>query len=656
MRNTILTKGPEYRRAILLALVAGIPLLFLRMLYDPTNVPKLTLLMMGVLVVAAIRGVEILQGADASGLKRVMIPALAIAVPLTIAWLFSPYRGWALFGDYPRFTGLLPYLAVVAFGVVLADAFAGRTRSILWAVVIAGGIAGAYAALQFLGLDPFDWTLRGAASEEVVSTLGNPNFAGAFFGITLPLGAVLALTERDRRNVVFGLLALIVIGWIVTRSEGGWAAGIAGLAVAGGIIFSQRVRWARMAGIAAAGLIAVAVIGVVVAAIASEGSDTLPDTAERRAEWWQGAFKMGADAPIVGRGPGTFALEHSRYRTFEDVVQVSFDITDDPHSVPLAFFAGAGLLGLAGLVAAIVTGVVQPGLRVSSDNVIAAGFFGAAVAYIVQSLISIDTVALRAMLWIAIGGLAASLAATDDGAKSRAQSRKAARGKRAQPLQNVPLVAGVVLLALAGLWFTTRPISADNAFNDARVALAAGDVNAADAAFETAIDRRDDVAYRRTYGQQVGGFVTALVAEGQEEPARLLLERVRDAFSYVPELPHSTSIVDLARVLRAASEIEDDAGPEAVELYERAVELDPLNVALTIEASDVALELGADEVAVDMLVDSPVLRRNPGLLGNLAVAYARLGDVQKAQQAIDEALQMDPEQIEALEARALLRS
>src|SRR5687767_4669353 len=125
MRETLLKEGPRVRRAVLLGLVVLVPLLFLRNLNDPINVPKLGLLIVAVSVVAAIRIAELLQTRDLDGIRLLAVPAAALAVPLLVGWMFSPYKAWALWGFYPRFLGLLPYLFVIAFGVLLADAFRG---------------------------------------------------------------------------------------------------------------------------------------------------------------------------------------------------------------------------------------------------------------------------------------------------------------------------------------------------------------------------------------------------------------------------------------------------------------------------------------------------------------------------------------------------
>jgi hypothetical protein len=53
VRTALLERGPDVRRAALLIVIAGAPLVFLRPLHAPINPPKLALLFVGVSLFAA---------------------------------------------------------------------------------------------------------------------------------------------------------------------------------------------------------------------------------------------------------------------------------------------------------------------------------------------------------------------------------------------------------------------------------------------------------------------------------------------------------------------------------------------------------------------------------------------------------------------------
>src|SRR5687768_14725896 len=103
----------KWRERVLLAVVIATPLMFLPSSYSAFGVPKLVVVLAGVVIAAAMYVVEIAHGASTRVVRAAWVPFAAVALPLVVAWAFSPYRGWAIFGSYSRLNGLIPYLAVV---------------------------------------------------------------------------------------------------------------------------------------------------------------------------------------------------------------------------------------------------------------------------------------------------------------------------------------------------------------------------------------------------------------------------------------------------------------------------------------------------------------------------------------------------------------
>ncbi len=638
-------QGLRIRRGLMLALVVLVPLLFLRTVNDPINVPKLGLLIVGVSIVAAIRLSEALQDGDVHGLKLVAVPAAALALPLVIGWLFSPYKGWALWGVYPRLLGLLPYLFVIAFGVLLAETFRGDPAPVARAAVFAAAVAGAYALIQAVGLDPFVWALGSDVQEKiVVSTLGNSNFAGAFFAITLPVGLALVAHDADRRVAMAVATGLIGIGWIVTQSQAAWAAGLAGTGVFAGFALAQRWRRARLAAAAAATGIAVVVAGTVVAGIVGVAESTIPLTIQRRGDWWQAATAITTASPVVGRGPNAFALEHPQYRTAEDVRQVGLDITDDPHSVFLSYLTGAGVIGAVGYLVALGW-VVNQVRRSKSMGIMAAAFLGALTAYFIQSLVSIDTVALRTAGWTALAGFVASVTpAAPAVMPSRTKKKKARR----EPLRAVPALGLLVVVGLAGVWMGVQLVLSDARFAHADDLLDEGQGQPALDAYEAAISFNGNVYYRRVYGNVLGDIAVAAGNDGH-----VFMDKAGDAFDFVHELPQVNATLDYARTLKDWAAVEPSAAGEAADVYVLAVSYDPIDTPLLSEAATSLLELEAHQEVVAIL--APVVDRldQPVLWGSLALAHARLGNVEDARGSAERALALDPANAPALEAQKI---
>ena len=654
MRETLLRRGPELRRRALLATVFLAPLLFMRNLYDPINLPKLWLVTVAVVVVGALRIAEVLQGASRSTLRLLVIPAGAVLIPLIVGWIFSPYRVWALMGDAFRYTGLIPYVVLLLLGVLIADAFAGEVRPLAWAIVASGAVAGAYALLQLLGLDPLEWTYQGQTSRLVASTLGNPNFAGGFFSIVLPIAAALVWLEPERRPLAGACAALVLVGWVGARSETAWGAGVAGLLVFAGGLLVKRFRWALVAAFAATGLIAVIGVGLVANSIVFEDPGVTPHNLERRGEWWEASLRMFGDSPLVGRGPNAFALEHSRYRTLRDVEEAGPALTDDPHSVPLSLATAGGLFGVAGFLVLAGWIVITTWEAAQLDRW-ALAFGAAACAYLVQSLLSIDTVALRVAAWTSVGGLAAALIErVEPAATQRRAKKKGAARAAAQPLKGLPGIAVVVLVGMLGIWWATNLVAADAAAAGARASLDDGEAQAAQDSFQRALEFRANETYVRLYGDLMAPVAVGLVQNDAEEPGRALFEEIRAAFRSVSGLDDSYTTLAFASALETWAEVEPSAEEEAMEQYERAARLDPKDHVLFHQAAVAATSFGDLERAEELLQRALALADEPQLWGQLGLVYAQEGEREEALAAIEKALELDPADEAALEAQDLL--
>ena len=658
--NPILEHGPRLRRAVLLVGAIGTPLFFLRIIEDPFNLPKLSLLTMVVTVALAIRIAEALQGSTPSEAKRLWIPAAAIAAPISLSWLFNDRRAWAWFGEYARYQGLFPYLLVVLFGLLLVDAFSGRARTLGWAMTVGGGAVGGYAALQWIGGDPFVWAVGGQQSRQALSTIGNPNFASAFIGICLPVMIAVWSEERVRRATALRLIVLAVVGLVLTFSQGGWAGGIAGTAIVLGYREALRRPRARTAGLLIAGLVAMGAFGAVVFAIAKPDTTLLPYTVAYRGQWWIEAVEMTFDSPVIGSGPNAFALEGTKYRTDLDAALNRYDFADDPHSIYLQFAANSGLLGLIGFlgVAAWVL------LRVprAGSSLLHVGFWAAAVAYFVQALVSIDELSVRTALWIALAGIAATEVAEVARTSSKPSKKKTTsrRNRVRAPLRSLPAVVVVAVLGLVALWWPLKWVLADVSVHSGMDAFNRTEPGQAMDHFESALALRDLPHYRLQYGSKLGE--AAANQEESSDAGEPYYEAMPEQFSYLEDVPQLFGYINQARYQYAWwSETEDENALErSAELWASALEIDPRNPLLRAEMAEVLGNLDREQQALDVLgpaIEVMELGSHPDYARVwAAVARSRLalGDTDGARQAVERALVYDPEFEGALQVQSAL--
>lgn len=643
MRDLLLEHGPSVRRGLLLVVTAGVPLLFLRVTKDAFGVPKLGLLMMGLSLVAGLRVIEVLQGTPWKGLERLALPGLVFIVPLLFSWVLAPYKYWSLFGWYPRFLGLIPYIAVVLYGVLMADAFAGRTRIIAWTFAITGTIVGFYGMLQVIGADPFAWNTAGGGSSFAISTFGNSNFVGTFLAMCLPFFIPLWIEEERYRTRLVWMAGLVASGCVASLSEPSWAAGASGGLVVIGFVLSSRWGVARRLGILVPAGSVVLLAGIVFYRMFNPGTGSVT----YRGYWWRAAGEMATHAPLFGRGPAAFALEGIRYRPQAEAIISGYGFPDDPHSVALSLLTAAGVFGLVGFLF-VLGWALWKGYPAARDRLLPAAFLASVLVYFVNSVTLIDDIPLRVALWAALGGLAASIIPQPTieerpasrrartGSKQRAAKRRKATPRRG--LVAVPAVAVATLVATFAFLWSARFVLADARVAQGEKLFLQGRVDEARLEFQRSIGFREDYSYRQLYGLYLG--VNAL-----EEPrsGRGLIREMDGVFAFVKEVPYVPAIADYARRLYEWGEFEAAAYSRALDAYEEARELDPLNPTLAIDTADVLIALGQYEEAIGLLESfEEVAGDRSDLYGALSLGYFRLGRIQEAKRALATALSLNP--------------
>jgi O-antigen ligase len=382
------------------------------------------------LVYVAFLAVGLLVGAVRPGAARLAAAALTVAFGAGIVWALAGKAIPAVFPDGGRAArlrdpiGYWNALALVAdVLLVLALSFAASARAV---AVRAGGAALAYAAVVAVLL---------AASRAGV--------AAAVLGIVLWLWL-----RRDRVDAALLVLVAIVpagavAGWAFTRpalvedgrshadrvADGAWF-GL--LLLAGGVLVAlgarelgrrplppaRRRRVARLLRGLAVAVALVTVVGLVANAgrIADEfrGEEVRNDpgrfvslSSNNRLAWWGEARDVFEADPLTGAGANTFEVARKRYReTASSVTQ--------PHSVPLQFLAGTGIVGLAlllGLVAAAAAAAVGAVRRLEGAERDAAAALSVALAlWLVHALVDYDWdfVAVTGPACFAAGALAAA--------------------------------------------------------------------------------------------------------------------------------------------------------------------------------------------------------------------------------------------------------
>ncbi|MCM2303599.1 MAG: tetratricopeptide repeat protein [Elusimicrobia bacterium] len=298
----------------LLTTAFALPLAFYLRSYDSTAI-KYTILQWGSLTM--------LFGWLWQGLARgrfqapasswtVLAPALAYGAWMSLRFAAEPHK----LGALPDFLTQLTMLAglLAAFlgfaGARSAARFAALAVAAAWLVAL-------YGLSQAAGFDPFIW--KGAFGDRAFSTLANPYLCASFLAVAAPLALTLALdpeTPSPLRAAALLLLPAAGAVVVLTGSAMG-AAGFAAACVVYALIAAASLRTRpalRSAGLA---LLAAAVVGGAAALAPAPKRDGWSYANEFRRHAAAAQWRMVAERPLTGFGPGSFSIEYPRFRPAE---------------------------------------------------------------------------------------------------------------------------------------------------------------------------------------------------------------------------------------------------------------------------------------------------------------------------------------------------
>ncbi|MGZ8782445.1 MAG: O-antigen ligase family protein [Gaiellaceae bacterium] len=441
------------------------------------------------LVYAAFLVVGLLLGASGQAACRRAAAVLTVAFGAAVLWALAGKAIPALFPDGGRAArlrdpiGYWNALALAADALfVLAVALAASSRGValraggavlayaaVVAVLLAASRAGVAAAV--LGLAVWLWLRRERVEAALLALLAAiPAGAVAGWAFTRPAlvedGA--AHADRVRDGAWFGLLLL---------------AGAVVVALGSRELLRRPLRPAarrrvartlRGLAIAAAVLVTVG-LAANAGRVADEfrGEEVRNDPARfgswssnNRLAWWGEARDIFEADPIVGAGANTFEVARKRYR------ELASSVTQ-PHSVPLQFLAGTGVVGLGfflAVVAAAAAAAVSALRRLQGKEREAAAALAVVPAlWLAHALVDYpwDFVAVTGPALFGVGVLAAA-------------------GRPGRRVSAPFAAAAAASLALAAAASVATPWLADRSVREVNPALERGEIDAARDAAERA--------------------------------------------------------------------------------------------------------------------------------------------------------------------------
>ncbi|HEY8104122.1 MAG TPA: O-antigen ligase family protein [Gaiellaceae bacterium] len=440
------------------------------------------------LVFAAFLVVGLLLGASGPGACRRAAAALVVALGAAVVWALAGKAIPGLFPDGGRAARLrdpIGYWNALALAadmlLVLAlqlAADAGKSRALracgavlayaaVVAVLLAASRAGVAAAV--LGVAFWLWLRRDRVESALLALVAAvPGGLVAAWAFTRPalIDDGLPRAERVSDGAWFGLLLLA--GAALAAAAALW---LPPLATERRALVGRLLTVLAVIGVAAATV----AIGFSAGRIADEFSGpevqnnprrVLSLSSNNRSAWWAEAWDVFRADPVAGAGANTFEVARKRYRETASAVT-------QPHSVPLQFLAGTGLVGLglfAALVAAAAAAAVGAVRRLEGPERGAASALAIVPAlWLAHALVDFDWdfVAVTGPALFALGVLAAA-------------------GAPARRIRAPLAAAGVAALALVAVASVATPWLSERSLREIGSKIDRGDLDSAAAAADRA--------------------------------------------------------------------------------------------------------------------------------------------------------------------------
>lgn len=437
---------------------------------DPINIPKFLVLVVSGFALSG-NLIPYLNRLIKSEARLVVYFGLLFIVSLLLVFVVNG-SFLQIYGAYGRNTGLLAYLSLVL--VLLAAVSVADLKfveKLVWVLIFTGIFNALYGLVQWAGLDPVEWN---NPYNPIVGTLGNPNFTSAHLGIAA-LASLSLLLGKASSGMRLVLAANVLLSlFVIYQSDASQGLLIFGLGTS--VIFYYRIvrrlklligygYWASVTAVSGLGVFGILNKGPLAGAL-------YQDSVTYRGDYWRAGWKITTENPLFGVGLDAYGDWYRFARTEAAVLRRGPDVTSNSaHNVFLDISSNGGFLLLIAYL--LILGlVIRSALRVLRKSVgfdaVGVGLVTAWLAYLVQSIISINQLGLAIWGW-ALGGAIIGYDLHRD--RADAPRAKRAPGKRPEQVPASVVVTGAIGLVL-GFALSIWPMAKDVSF---RSALQSGD-------------------------------------------------------------------------------------------------------------------------------------------------------------------------------------
>jgi len=322
-------------------------------------------------------------------LPKLLYPFGIFLIVLGISTYFSIDTHTSIYGYYGRWNGgLISIVAYVSLLFVFIQVFhtmalerllmaslASSATVILWA--LPGWFGYDLSCLLFTGeLTNSCWTAQFAPHIRMFSTLGQPNWLGAYLAIHLFIGLYFLYkslsSSRLHRYLMSVYLILNLFALYATKSKSSWYAVALAFSIGAILLFSSRLHKKIRLIVVIGSIVGIVLVTIGILTFGSSlFTQNVPkqlevtDSFTIRTYVWQGAIDLWKKYPIVGSGPETFAYGYYFTKPIEHNKTSEWDfVYNKAHNEFLNYLATTGIVGFVGYM-----GIILVVIKLFSDSV-----------------------------------------------------------------------------------------------------------------------------------------------------------------------------------------------------------------------------------------------------------------------------------------------
>jgi len=417
--------------------------------FDPINLPKLFVLAVSAFSIFG-NLIPAFRRVLSSELRSLVYGVIGFVVILFLVLFTSSSSKWGqVYGDYGRNTGLLAYFSLA---LLLLSAVFVSNRSfverLMWALIVTGIANAVYGFFQWAKMDPIEWN---NPYNPIVGTLGNPNFASAHLGIASIASLALTLALNQKLLVRSALVSNIGLSlFVILKSDSSQGLLIFGLGSV--VIFYFRFLASIKLVALKIAYLGAAFVGVILGIFGLLNKGPLAAymyqvSVTYRGDYWRAGWKMTLENPLLGVGLDSYGSWYRFYRNEAAALRRGPDVTSNSaHNVFLDISSNGGFLLLLAYI--VILGlIVRSGWRIlrkiSRYDAIGIALVTSWLAYLVQSLFSINQLGLAVWGWVMGGAIIGY-----DLYKDRPDTKIT---KRVKPIHREQVSASSVITGTAGL-------------------------------------------------------------------------------------------------------------------------------------------------------------------------------------------------------------